>query len=192
MNCNKYHKRFIESFSSENVIGIFSRYKNASKEITESWAMLEAARKYSGFELKCRVVVVGDGCSPRTGMIFAYYTKCKVISVDPRFNMMHWMDHLAKQTKMGFKPERISIRVARIEDLKIDALDNNLIVIWPHSHAKVGSDKITGYNSRVDIAMPCCTPIPKKWMEIPHLVYDDYNVLSPKRTIHVWKGAMDG
>lgn len=43
------------------------------------------------------------------------------------------------------------------------------------------------YKRRGDIAMPCCKEIPGNWMMVPHIVYDDKNVISPKRTIHVWK-----
>lgn len=78
---NKYHSRFLRTRAAENVLGIFSRFNNAHKEITESWAMLEAAKKHGPpLDENCEVFVVGDGGSPRTGAIFAYYTKARVVS----------------------------------------------------------------------------------------------------------------
>lgn len=185
---NKYHKRFIESFTAENVIGIFSRYKGAAKEITESWGMLEAVKKVNIDIDNCRVFVIGDGCSPRTGVIFAYYTKADVVSIDPQFNLIHWGDHCYRQTMMGFPPERIEVVKDRVENLVLDGKDKEVVVIWPHSHAGMEKVKIVGCKNITHIAMPCCVPIPSEFMKIPHIVYDDYNIESPKRTIHIWKG----
>ena len=81
---NKYHKRFLNSFTSENVIALFSRYKGAAKEITESWGMLEAAKLVTDKIGEHIVIIAGDGCSPRTGAIFAYFTKADVESYKKR------------------------------------------------------------------------------------------------------------
>lgn len=189
MKANRYHKRFLDSFTSENLLGLFSRYRNGHKEITESWAMLEAARKYVPVESlnKSTVIVVGDGASPRTGAVFAYYTKASVISVDPQMNMDHWSEHCQKQIAMGYPVQRLTVRPVPIEEMELDAGGQPVIVVWPHSHANMHNAQVYNYSKRWDIAMPCCKPIPKSWMTIPHLVYDDYNVLSPKRTVHIWE-----
>lgn len=187
---NLYHKRFLESFTSENVIALFSRYKGATKEITESWAMLEAAKKTAyklEFDLnECKIIVVGDGCSPRTGAIFAYYTKADVVSVDPNANLKHWEEHCEKQTLMGYKPERITFWSMKIEDMCFECKGKEAIIVWPHSHADMNKLDVRDYARRIDISMPCCVPIPQNWMSKPHIIYTDYNVLSPKRDIHIW------
>lgn len=183
---NLYHKRLLSSNSAENVIGLFSRYKGAAKEVTESWGMLEAAIKYVQDLNECLVVVVGDGCSPRTGALLAYLTRADVISVDPNMNMRHWEEHVGKQTAMGYPPQRLRVIADRIENIEIDCEGRSCVVLWPHSHANMEHTRIMNHAKRTDIAMPCCVPIPKKWMEKPHIVFDDYNVLSPKRSIHVW------
>lgn len=188
---NPYLKRFVNSFASENIIGVFSRYKNACKEITESWAMYEAAKKYVDDLDTKTVIVIGDGCSPRTSVIFAYFTKAHVISIDPLLNVSHWEEHYEKQMKMGYTPERIVLIPKRVEDVEVGCYGRGCVVVWPHSHAPMNNTRISNYKSRVDIAMPCCIPIPNNWAAIPHIVYNDYNVLSPKNTIHVWKeGAL--
>lgn len=186
---NLYHKRFLSSFSSENVIGLFSRYNGAAKEITESWAMLEAAIKYVPGLDRHVAIVVGDGVSPRTGALLAYYTKADVVSVDPQFNMSHWHEHEAKQTAQGCPPQRLRLVADRIENVELDCGGKPCVVLWPHSHANMDNTKIVGFSERTDIAMPCCVPIPRSWMEMAHIVFDDYNVSSPKRTLHVWRKA---
>lgn len=184
---NSYHKRFLESFCAENIIGLFSRYRGGAKEITESFAMLEAARKYVPNLGDYKVVIVGDGRSPRTGAMFAYYTKADVISLDPQMNMEHWDQHCKKQAAMGFRVQRLAALSCRVEELDINCDGKPLLVVWPHSHADMNA--VRYFNStgkRIDIAMPCCTKVPVEFMRKPHLCYEDPNVESPKRTIRIW------
>lgn len=183
---NKYHKTFINSFASENIIALFSRYKNAHKEITESMAMLEAAKRFIPNVSECLVVVVGDGASPRTGAVFAYFTKAEVISVDPAFNMAHWEVHYRQQAAMGFPIQRLEVIKDKIEDVPIYCKDKRVLILWPHSHADMDSIKLFDYGQRYDIAMPCCRQIPSNWASLPHIYYEDKNILSPKRSIHIW------
>ncbi len=187
---NTYHKRFLSSHSAENLVMLFSRYRGAAKEITESWGMLEAAKKYIDDFENYFVVVIGDGCSPRTGALFSYFTSANVISIDPNMNMEHWGEHCKKQKKIGLEPKRIEVIRGIVEDMNINCFGKNCLVVWPHSHAEMGKEKIENYKKRIDIALPCCIPVPKKLMEIPHIVYDDYNIESPKRTIHIWENKI--
>jgi hypothetical protein len=185
MAMNTYHKRFLNSFSSENVIGLFSRYKNAHKEITESWAMLEAAKSYYPFPHDdTLVVVVGDGASPRTGAIFAYFTKAQVLSIDPAFNMVHWREHCEKQKGMGFPIRNLVVSKDKVENITVET-SKHLLMIWPHSHADMNGGSFKG-KTKTTIAMPCCVKIPDNWMDRHHICYRDSNVLSPQNTIHVW------
>jgi len=185
---NYYHRKFLESFASENIIALFSRYKGSSKEITESWAMLEAAKKHVPDIDNKSVIVVGDGCSPRTGALFAYFTKAFVFSIDPQFNLDHWNEHCDKQRKMGFPVQRLRIYKDKLENT-LFSFHSDIVVVWPHSHADMNVSLknfcLTG--NRWDIAMPCCEPIPSNWMREQHICYEDFNVLSPKRTIHIWE-----
>ena len=183
---NKYHKRFLSSFAAENIIGLFSRYRNGAKEVTESWGMLEAAWKFQPDIDNCTIVVVGDGCSPRTGALFAYFTKANVISVDPNFNIDHWNEHFQKQSDMGYEPQRIVLIKDKIENIEIDCHGKNTLVLWPHSHANMLFLKIKNHLNVCDIALPCCVPIPKPLLRIPHITYEDINIASPKRIIHIW------
>jgi hypothetical protein len=184
---NKYHERALRSFAFGDIAEIFCRYKGGAKEVTESWAMLEAAQKYCPNLSEYKVVVVGDGASPRTGSLLAYFTKADVISVDPGFNMKHYNWWKERREKLGEPPQRLELRAVKIEDTEIDCGGKKLLVIWPHSHAPMNGIKVEGFASRTDIAMPCCVKIPTNLLRIPHIVYEDQWVESPHRTIHVWQ-----
>jgi len=147
--------------------------------------MLEALKKYVPDYNDRTLIVVGDGRTPRTGAILAYFTLAEVITVDPNFDMLFWREHTQQQERLGFTPCRIEVHPYKIEDMHFD-IKTRIAVIWPHSHADMNALKMPGCYSRVDIAMPCCKPIPKEWGSIPHVTYDDHNVLSPKRSVHIW------
>lgn len=185
---NLYHKRFLDSFASENVIGLFSRYRGSHKEVTESWAMMEAANKFVTGINDCKVFVIGDGASPRTGSLFAYFSKADVVSIDPQFNMDHWREHATKQSGMGNPVQRLALFARPVEEMEaFDCKGSKAVVVWPHSHAHMNNFKCHSYSKRIDIAMPCCVKIPANWMIRPHITYDDQHVLSPHRTIHIWE-----
>lgn len=187
MAMNRYHKLFLESFTAENIIGVFSRYRGGPKEITESMGMLEAAKKYGPKLNEAIVYVIGDGCSPRTGSIFAYFTKANVNTVDPNFRMDHWTEHCEKQTAMGFPVQRLHLWKDKIENLLFDSEGKDIVVVWPHSHASMNAQFVTNYKSRTDIALPCCVPVPATWMLKPHLIYQDKEIETQKNIVHIWK-----
>ena len=184
---NKYHKRFLDSFAAENVVALFSRYKGAHKEITESWSLLEAAKAHVPNINEHTVIVIGDGCSPRTGALFAYFTKCKVISVDPNFNLSHWEEHKNKQESMGVPVQRLTLIKDKIENIEFKDLNKDVLLLYPHSHADMNKINLPKGSRVTIIAMPCCVAIPRNFMEVPHKMWKDYNVLSPKNEIHIWK-----
>ena len=148
--------------------------------------MLEAAHQYTVELDKFLIIVVGDGCSPRTGAVFAYLTKAKVVSVDPQFNLSHWQEHVDKQSGMGFPIQRLRIIRDCVAKTSIDCGGRPVLVVWPHSHANMNECNPVNCGPRTDISMPCCVDIPKNWMMRLHMTYEDGYVESPKRTIHIW------
>lgn len=184
---NDYLRRFLNTRAAPDVLALFSLTNNVHKEITESWAMLEAARKYCGDLSDKLIIVVGDGSQPRTGVMFSFYTKAEVISIDPQFQLgklATWWDRIMKL--YDHPPQRLQIMKGRIEEACIDAQGKDVVVVHPHSHAGFEFGELSNYKSRSDICMPCCNPIPHKWAIKPHIVYKDHNVLSPKQDIHIW------
>ncbi len=150
------------------------------KEITESMAAYRAARDHLGWDMKdpnVHVVVVGDGCTPRTGATFAFRTKWDVHSVDPVLRMKDY-------------PEisRLRIHRCRVEETTFESPYPTLIVAV-HSHATLDNSRLSVKAPKVAaIAMPCCVPLVLNGQD-PDLEYEDYGVLSPKRTIKLWRNV---
>lgn len=184
---NKYLKAFLGTRSCEDVVALFARYGGAAKEITESWGMLEAAYNHAPFRLNdCKVFIVGDGCSPRTGGMFAFYTKATVESIDPNFNMEHWEQFCSRHEKLGNPVQRLKLHKDVIENLTLDGEEKDVLVVWPHSHANMNSLKLVNQANRCDIALPCCEPLPPNWASIPHITYVDRHIASPKNCVHIF------
>jgi len=121
------------------------------------------------------VVVVGDGHAPRTGALFAFRSGWSVISIDPLF-----------RTK-EYNIKRLVICKCKIEELYDVCFDFPVIIILPHSHAKI-KDVLQKINSKVSrhvLALPCCynQDIPNK----AYIGYTDTNIWSEKNTIKIWK-----
>lgn len=151
------------------------------KEITESmgaWHAVETClRRRTGIrrdDPRVTVICVGDGCTPRTGALFARLTAWQVYSVDPRL-------------KMDPQIKRLTCMRHRIEDVRIDS-EGPAIVVAVHSHADLGV-AISRVSAPVvhAVAIPCCVQ-----QAAPGTVIrdgDDHGIISPARRVVVWEGA---
>ena len=193
MHINKYLRMFLEMNCAASILPLFSRYNNSAKEVTESFAMVEAAKKYFPDLSKYAVIVVGDGRSPRTGAMFAYMTQALVLSIDPNFDLDFWGLFRKNQRDIGFPVKRLILYCDSLINIHFSYKDflskRKLLFVFPHSHADMRemfvAEKLYDYIGI--ISMPCCVPIPVKYKRIPHIVYEDKHVLSAKREIHVWQ-----
>ncbi len=78
---------------------------------------------------------------------------------------------------------RLTIHRARIEDCRFRA--RRLVLAAVHSH--VGLSVVLRSIEAEElliIAMPCCFPVD---LAPAQVVYDDPDVLSPRRTLHLWR-----
>lgn len=182
---NLYHKRFLNSRNSADIMPLFARCKKPHKEITESWAMLEAFKTYVPNFNDWRVLVIGDGIMPRTGILIAYFTKAAVISIDPILDVDGWLRFCEDAEAAGNPVQRLEAYALAAEEYIVPT-SKPVCVIWPHSHADMSALKTPDLLRRIDIAMSCCKPIPRNWLRIPHTAYEDENVLSPKREVRIW------
>lgn len=183
---SQYLIRFLNSRSAENLMPLFTKCGKPAKEITESFGMVEAAKKFCPELWKWKCIVVGDGKTPRTGAMMSFYTGADVISVDPEA-YEELPSFYAVNRALGAVPKRLEIAKSRIEDIDLIHCDGKpVVVLWPHSHADMDKCQVVNCERRVDIALPCCVPIKKAWLEKPHIHYVDYSILSPKREIFIW------
>lgn len=176
-------------------LGIFPN----AKEVTESMSMFAALRKSLQMlgladkdlsDPSGRVLVVGDGRTPRTGAMVAMRSKWSVLSVDPALK--------SKRGEVEDYPEveRLQTLSACVEDLDAATFSEFLSgatacwVLAPHSHGQVAhvvnlleAAKV----SYVLVSMPCCYPELQSLPRAPELSYEDLACLSPERTINIWK-----
>lgn len=180
--------RFFAHPCREKLVRLFPN----AKEVTESFSVFHAVNTYLGNTLdrgdpNVCVIVVGDGHSPRTGMLFAVSSAWSVYSVDP-----------VLRTKYRGLHERLMVIDAKIEDTpRWNVPDKRVVIVAVHSHALL-NDAIrqVRYCYSLDIvSMPCCVPqyvshvIDGEEIRVPPDVeYADPSVLSPENTVKVWKG----
>lgn len=173
--------------TSECIVELFSRTgKRCVKEISESFGILEAALNHIPNISNMKVYVIGDGSTPRTGVVFAYFTKANVISIDPQANLNHYNIWYNKQDKIGQTPKNIQFLKCKSSEFIPNCEDKDILVVWPHSHAPLNSFNPVNYKSRRDIILPCCIKIVKIWQQKPHIVYVDEAIISPKNKIYIY------
>lgn len=184
LNNNTAHTRYFDEFFRLKCapdILLSGSFPNA-KEITESMAAYNAARRYlttRGFQLndpKVRCFVIGDGHSPRTGILFALRTKWTIISVDPSLRMK------------SFDIDRLYQIKSKIEDADLRSFNGEKsLIVQVHSHAKAKTilDKIkTPIRAFIDI--PCCVPESSP-NDNPRWEYIDHGIHSPKNKVKIWE-----
>lgn len=161
-------------------------YPNA-KEITESMACFRAALRACGGMEHCgndktTAIIVGDGSTPRTAVLFAYRTRWVTWSIDPNLRP-EWAGHEPYGTK------RLHGFAKRIEQCGKVRFPGDLVLIFPHSHAPTepALEKFTARGARHVVWLPCCvTPtIPNR--QSPDEWYDDWGIWSPQRAVMIWK-----
>jgi len=154
-----------------------------AKEITESFGAFRAVTKHC-YGVKSRgdkdivIICVGDGVGPRTSSVFAFRSAWECISVDPNMR-------LNKELKI----KRITRVKAKIENWRYDAKGKRVVIVAVHSHAKL-DDAVTAVSNAKElkvVAIPCCVP-QEIHSGLFKLIaeYEDWRIVSPKRTIKVW------
>lgn len=165
-----------------------TRFFPSAKEISETMGAFEAARqkfKLDHRDSNIAVVVIGDGHKPRTGAYTAFQTRWRVISVDPAMAA-----DLASIEEICQGIKGLSLEAKRIEDCVLDLTGcTQVVLLYVHSHASLqGSlpalrmDPGTRLHA---ISMPCC--FDDDLGIAPTETFDDLNVLSVVRTIHVYR-----
>lgn len=166
-----------------------------AKEITESMAAYNAIRKnllgkYNLRDSHVDCIVVGDGCTPRTGALVAMRTNWIVYSIDPRLRVSEEIfgGHVAPHKGVN----RLYLLNKKIEQLQNHMTYTNthpLIVLCVHSHAKL-SETVQAikkvYTQKFAlISMPCCVEDDLPYRQ-PDITYEDWGIHSEKRIINIY------
>ncbi|CAK4699946.1 hypothetical protein LEN26_011868 [Aphanomyces euteiches] len=162
-----------------------------AKEVSESMGLFNAARRFLPLDDATQgidgIVVVGDGSTPRTAVMFAYRTRgWTCFSVDPEMRVSS-----ENETVPWEGIERVVPIRAKIEDIQIHL--RRAIVVLVHAHvtleqalSAVHAESIVGV-----LTVPCCNWYGQQeelFERHPDLVYDDFSILSDHREIRVWAG----
>lgn len=196
---NKYLQQFFDSACMASIAPVFDNYKKPrirDKEITESMGCLNAATQYSGFDPsdpEVKVIVVGDGIRPRTGLIFAYHTLWDVVSLDPLMDTNWFSTFSSFRKESGHPIRRCRVQATKIEDVEAYQYSKKQIIVLPHSHAPVVNTLKVIQGKSVIINLPCCVRVDDRLKaEAYHkhhgyTSYIDDQILSGKREINIWK-----
>lgn len=168
-----YIDKFIALRAASDMLQL-KLFPNA-KEITESYAMLEASRllPYDFTKKEVTIAVIGDGTRPRTDALFAFLTKWDCYSVDPSLH--------------GDYPiQRLTVIPKQIEQIKLH-FEGNLVIVLPHSHARMKHvlSNLTCSGTRSVLSMPCCVNHNIEGCLAEEFT-DDY-VWSAKKLVKLWR-----
>lgn len=153
------------------------------KEITESCSAYSFFRNNQDtlFRLDdptVSVIVVGDGCTPRTASLFAFRSSWMCHSIDPN---LKW--------KNQNRVQRLEIHQNKVEDFDVGYFQN-LILLHIHSHATLEEsiDKFRA-NKRVVLSMPCCVKQTRE--RPPDYEFIDEGIWSPHNKNLIWYDGFD-
>ncbi len=180
MNSPYYVNRFIGMHCAADMLN-WNLFPNA-KEITESYGTVFNTIKHfpelDRNDSKVRIVVVGDGHTPRTAALFACMTRWTCYSVDPELR------HKTSWNAI----KRLSIFHKKIEEVKLDFGNDPTIIVCVHSHAHF-KDCLAAIRStnRGMISLPCCDRTYYSTYKKPDLIFRDEKIWSPKNEFLIWR-----
>lgn len=178
---------FLRRRSTPEILRYVSFGLDPVKEITEScvsWLVVcrwLEYRRWSLGDAAKRLLVVGDGRTPRTGVIAAASSAWDVWSVDPLLRPKDW--HAAGRLTTVAAP--LELRDGRAWAGPHDVTASFDVVVAVHSHAPVDATRAACKPGGVLVALPCCVAWPLDRGE----TWVDDRVLSPDRRFVVEPGA---
>ena len=148
------------------------------------------------------VLVVGDGCTPRTAAMFAFRTSWRCVSIDPMLR--------CEEEKPYTKVRRLELVQAKVQQTKViikssDTPGKVVVVAW-HAHVSLGAalkciawedgESLATLDSefRERVGVVCCSCC--NWAaqqsglpdgSPPDEEYEDGGVSSLMRTVRVWR-----
>lgn len=192
---NKYVKTVFSSNCAADILPFFANYWDVSKrdkEISESYGIYNQCVEYFGKEAisNSQVFVIGDGILPRTGSIFAHFSRAEVESFDPEMRMEHLDPYISFKEQINKPLKRLNCIKSRIEDcdLFFDLdLSKEVLLVFPHSHAPF-EQTIERFNRKGVcpnvVNMPCCKKMKQKTIDKSNKVIQDNYILSAKNKIY--------
>ena len=187
---SRYMTEFLQLHCATELVE--SRVFPDAKEMTESFSAFNARRTqlsadFSADDPNITLVSVGDGHTPRTAALFAFRTRWNCVAVDPEMGF-------AKDSKASYDIDRLQHHCAKIEEMRIKT--KRCIIVMVHAHVSLATTlrSIQAEDGTAAcIALPCCnyySAIDAPNRAVPE--YEDMSVISPHRTVRVWKALPCG
>ena len=183
MKYKDYDNRYIHQFFNLSVAPKLLEIKlfPDAKEFTESMGAFKAVKNYIMNEninqkSKVKLVVVGDGTTPRTAGLFAVMTRWDCYSIDPAL----------KENKV-YAIDRLKTFKNKIEEVKINCDGDICVLVCVHSHAML-SECVKSINNCKElhiVNIPCCF---ESDLNIePNHTFKDKGIYSEKNLIEIYK-----
>ena len=193
---NTHLDHFLSSKCAADILSLNTfPQKNAAKEITESIACLKALfilrKKQNCLDDKETIVyIIGDGRKPRTGICAAFFTRLRIVSIDPNMNTSY-INYIEEKEVRNLLcvPKRIE-DLSSLYDIPDNWRSNNSVLIFPHSHASIQTSLkcLAASCKRVDvISLPCCKK--DDLAQEPNITYVDHGVHSPKNVVNIYENV---
>lgn len=171
---------------------------NPAKEVTEAFGMFRAIAAIwedglTNFRRDdVKLIVAGDGRTPRLGATVALRSNWTVVSVDPEFHDS-WAGP-KPGSYMQVEPQgirRLTCIRDRAELCEWDYSDQEVVLALPHSHAHAPEvlRKIKAKRLHV-VSNPCCVKTIVPGRPIPDTHYIDWGIHSAKRDIEIWRDVV--
>jgi hypothetical protein len=187
MPTTRYVDQLLSSRCREELI--MNRVFPNAKEVTESFAAVDAARRWAavGFDDDdVTAVVVGDGSTPRTAATLALRTRWRCLSVDPALRP----DRVAE---WPLPIRRLELRSQRVQALD-EPIDGRCIVLAVHAHVElqkaVAAVERCGGDVVAAVAICCCGYRHDLTGYDLAADFEDWGIWSPERRVRVWTQAV--
>ena len=170
-----------------------------TKELTESMSMVNAILTLGQLtgvswenEKNVRVFVLGDGLIPHTAITVGLFfpISWQFISIDPLLNFNSDILGPIHAPRFTCVPKLSQDYIIDNTYIPVSSEHDSInIVIACHSHAPIEEfwTRLNPTNRNYCASLPCCG---KKWSvlehQLPLSVYEDYEVISPKRKVFLY------
>lgn len=149
-----------------------------AKEITESLGAYYACKTVIPFRLDDPDVycyIIGDGHTPRTGILFARMSAWNIFSIDP---IMRLKD---------YKTQRLTLLKNYMQDIKLKSPTGKAVIVAVHSHANP-TDCINNIEAKQKwfVEIPCCFPPLENHDDDLSRCFEDKSILSQKNKVYIY------
>ncbi len=139
------------------------------------------------FKIPINIFVIGDGRDPQMGFLLAKKMPFATVwSIDPVLRSKYFVDNHQYKKKLL---DNQRLFAGKIEDFSIPSDHTQMsIIVGVHNHGPVQTlwQTLCGTSDHIIyISLPCCF-LDVNLEQEPNMIFEDTEIISPKRTIYLW------